>query len=54
MYTSSVEYADTGIARNLQGIAKVLTANLGTRVFYTQQVRLLIPTPARPTCIPSS
>ena len=37
MYTSSIEYADTGIARNLQGIAKVLTANLGTRVFYTQQ-----------------
>ena len=32
-----MEYADTGIARNLQGIAKVLTANLGTRVFYTQQ-----------------
>ena len=37
MYTSTVEYADSGIARNLQGIAKVLTANLGTRVFYTQQ-----------------
>ncbi len=37
MYTSTVEYAETGIARNLQGIAKVLTANLGTRVFYTQQ-----------------
>ena len=37
MYTSSVEYADTSIAKNLQGIAKVLTANLGTRVFYTQQ-----------------
>ncbi len=37
MYTSSVEYADTGISRNLQGIAKVLTANLGTRIFYTQQ-----------------
>ena len=37
MYTSSVEYADTSIAQNLQGIAKVLTANLGTRVFYTQQ-----------------
>ena len=36
-YTSSVEYADTGIARNLQGIAKALTANLGARVFYTQQ-----------------
>ena len=37
MYASGVEYADTGIGRNLQGIAKVLTANLGTRVFYTQQ-----------------
>lgn len=37
MYTSTVEYAETGIARNLQGIAKVLTADLGTRVFYTQQ-----------------
>ena len=37
MYTSTVEYAETGIARNLQGIAKVLTAGLGTRVFYTQQ-----------------
>ena len=37
MYVSGVEYADTGIGRNLQGIAKVLTANLGTRVFYTQQ-----------------
>ena len=37
MYTSSIEYAESSIARNLQGIAKVLTANLGTRVFYTQQ-----------------
>ena len=37
LYVSGVEYADTGIGRNLQGIAKVLTANLGTRVFYTQQ-----------------
>ncbi len=37
MYTSGVEYADTSIAQNLQGIAKVLTANLGARVFYTQQ-----------------
>ena len=37
MYTSTVEYAESGIARNLQGIAKVLTADLGTRVFYTQQ-----------------
>jgi uncharacterized protein (DUF1501 family) len=37
-YQSSVEYADSLIGRNLQGIAKVLTANLGTRIFYTQQL----------------
>ena len=36
-YQSTVEYSDSVIGRNLQGIAKVLTANLGTRVFYTQQ-----------------
>ena len=36
-YQSTVEYADSIIGRNLQGIAKVLTANLGTRIFYTQQ-----------------
>jgi uncharacterized protein (DUF1501 family) len=35
-YQSSVEYADTAISRNLQGIAKVLLADLGTRIFYTQ------------------
>ena len=35
-YQSSIEYADTAIGRNLQGIAKVLLADLGTRVFYTQ------------------
>jgi uncharacterized protein (DUF1501 family) len=35
-YQSSIEYAGTSIAKNLQGIAKVLTANLGTRIFYTQ------------------
>ena len=35
-YGSSIEYADTSISRNLQGIAKVLLADLGTRVFYTQ------------------
>ena len=35
-YQSTVEYADSAIARNLQGIAKVLFADLGTRVFYTQ------------------
>ena len=37
-YRSSVEYADSSIGRNLQGIAKVLLANLGTRIFYTQHV----------------
>ncbi|HLF04926.1 MAG TPA: DUF1501 domain-containing protein [Dehalococcoidia bacterium] len=35
-YQSSIEYANTNIAKNLQGIAKVLTADLGTRIFYTQ------------------
>ena len=33
-YSSSVEYADTPIARKLRGIAQVHTADLGTRVFY--------------------
>ena len=33
-YSSSIEYADTSIARKLKGIAQVHTANLGTRVFY--------------------
>ena len=37
-YQSSIEYADTAIGRNLQGIAKVLLADLGTRVFYTQHI----------------
>jgi uncharacterized protein (DUF1501 family) len=35
-YDSNVEYANTSIGRNLQGIAKVLLADLGTRIFYTQ------------------
>ena len=35
-YQSTIEYADSPIGRNLQGIAKVLQADLGTRVFYTQ------------------
>jgi uncharacterized protein (DUF1501 family) len=35
-YSSDVEYANSPIGRNLQGIAKVLTADLGTRIFYTQ------------------
>ena len=35
-YQSTVEYADTAIARNLRAISQVLLADLGTRVFYTQ------------------
>jgi uncharacterized protein (DUF1501 family) len=35
-YQSGIEYANNPIAKNLQGIAKVLTADLGTRIFYTQ------------------
>ena len=35
-YQSTIEYSDSTIARNLQGISKVLLAGLGTRVFYTQ------------------
>ena len=34
MYSSSVEYADTQIARRLKGVAQIHTANLGTRIFY--------------------
>jgi uncharacterized protein (DUF1501 family) len=37
-YHSSVEYANSTIAQNLQGIAKVLFAGLGTRIFYTQHI----------------
>ena len=33
-YTSSIEYADTAVAKKLKGIAQIHTANLGTRVFY--------------------
>ena len=33
-YTSSIEYADTPIAKKLKGIAQIHFANLGTRVFY--------------------
>ena len=35
-YTSSVEYADTPIAKALQSVAQVHLANLGTQIFYTQ------------------
>ena len=35
-YSSSVEYADNPIAQNMKAIAQVMTADLGTRVYYTQ------------------
>ena len=35
-YSSSVEYADTPIAQSMKSIAQVITADLGTRVFYAQ------------------
>ncbi len=35
-YSSSVEYADNPIAKNLRSIAQVYLADLGTQVFYTQ------------------
>ena len=34
-YSSTVEYADTPIAKYLKGIAQVYMADLGTQVFYT-------------------
>jgi uncharacterized protein (DUF1501 family) len=35
-YTSTVEYANNAIAKSLRDVARVHTAGLGTRVFYTQ------------------
>ncbi|MCI0791784.1 MAG: DUF1501 domain-containing protein, partial [Chloroflexi bacterium] len=35
-YSSSIEYADNPIADNMKSIAQVMTADLGTRIFYTQ------------------
>jgi uncharacterized protein (DUF1501 family) len=35
-YQSTIEYDPSPIGQNLQGIAKVLLAEVGTRVFYTQ------------------
>lgn len=35
-YTSTVEYADNAIAKSLRDVARVHTAGLGTRIFYTQ------------------
>ena len=35
-YESSIEYADTPIARNLKSAAQVMSAGLGTRILYAQ------------------
>ena len=37
MYSSEVEYADSAIAKSLRDVARVHLADLGTRIFYTQQ-----------------
>lgn len=37
MYQSTVQYGDNPIAKSLRDVARVHTAGLGTRVFYTQQ-----------------
>ena len=36
MYESTVQYADNPIAKSLRDVARVHTAGLGTRLFYTQ------------------
>ena len=36
-YDSTVEYAASPIAKSLRDVARVHTADLGTRIFYTQQ-----------------
>ena len=35
-YSSNIEYADNPIAQSMKAIAQTLTANLGTRIFYTR------------------
>ena len=35
-YSSAIEYASNPIAQSMKSIAQVLTADIGTRVFYTQ------------------
>ncbi len=37
-YTSNVEYADSAIAQSLRDVARVHTAGLGTRIFYTNHL----------------
>ncbi len=36
VYSSTVEYADTPISQSLRNMAQVMSADLGTRIFYTQ------------------
>jgi uncharacterized protein (DUF1501 family) len=36
LYSSSVQYPDCAIGKSLRDVARVHTANLGTRIFYTQ------------------
>jgi uncharacterized protein (DUF1501 family) len=36
LYSSSVAYPDCAIGKSLRDVARVHTANLGTRIFYTQ------------------
>ena len=36
LYSSSVEYADTSISQSLKNMAQVMSAGLGTRIYYTQ------------------
>ena len=33
-YSSTIEYADTTISKNLKGVSQIHLANLGTRIFY--------------------
>ena len=35
-YSSEVEYADSPVAKSLRDVATIHTADLGTRIFYTQ------------------
>ena len=37
MYSSDVEYGDSGLAKSLKDVARVHLADLGVRIFYTQQ-----------------
>ena len=36
-YSSGIEYADNAIAQSLKSVAQVMFADLGTRIYYTQQ-----------------